>query len=187
LFQLQVRCAPEAVAVVFEKVTQPPRLSVTNSLNAIPKTVRTINLAGEALKTSLVQQIYELPYVQRVFDLYGPSEDTTYSTFALRCAGGPAIIGRPISNTEAHLLDADLQPVPAGMPEEIYLSGLGLARGYLHRPDLTADRFVPNPSTKTGQLVFTGPAILHGAYRMEISSILDDWTIRLSCEAFGSS
>jgi amino acid adenylation domain-containing protein len=125
--------------------TVPTAVAELLRLDAIPETVTTINLAGEALKPTLVQQIYELPHVQRVFDLYGPSEDTTYSTFALRCAGGPATIGRPISNTEARLLDADLQPVPEGMPGEIYLSGLGLARGYLHRPDLTADKFVPNP------------------------------------------
>src|ERR1051325_1196679 len=130
--------------------TVPSAIAELLRLNAIPKTVSTINLAGEALKTSVVQQLYELPHVQRVFDLYGPSEDTTYSTFALRCASGPAIIGRPISNTEAYLLDSDLQQVPEGMQGEIYLSGHGLARGYLHRPDLTAERFVPNPFNKDG-------------------------------------
>ena len=128
--------------------TVPSAITELLRLGAIPETVTTINLAGEALKTDLVRQIYKLPHVQRVFDLYGPSEDTTYSTFALRSAGGPANIGRPISNTEVHLLDADLHPVREGLAGEIYLSGLGLARGYLHRPDLTADRFIPNGVTE---------------------------------------
>lgn len=112
---------------------------------AIPPTVRTLNLAGEPLSTALVQQLYAVPTIERVYDLYGPSEDTTYSTYALRRADGPATIGRPVANTHVYLLDAHLQPVPLGMPGELYLSGAGLARGYLHRPDLTAERFVPNP------------------------------------------
>jgi len=143
--------------------TVPSAITELLRLNAIPETATTINLAGEALKTDLVRQVYKLPQVQRVFDLYGPSEDTTYSTFALRCADGPATIGRPISNTEVHLLDADLQPVPEGVPGEIYLSGLGLARGYLHRPDLTADRFIPNPFTqdRSTRLYKTGDIARH--------------------------
>jgi len=130
--------------------TVPTAITELLRLGAIPETVTTINLAGEALKTDLVGQIYKLPHIQRVFDLYGPSEDTTYSTFALRRAGGSATIGRPISNTQVHLLDAELQAVPEGMSGEICLSGLGLARGYLHRPDLTADRFIPNGFTQDG-------------------------------------
>ncbi|HEU4559707.1 MAG TPA: condensation domain-containing protein, partial [Longimicrobium sp.] len=80
----------------------------------------------------------------RVYDLYGPSEDTTYSTWTLRRAGGPATIGRPISNTRAYVLGAALLPLPAGVPGELYLGGRGLARGYLGRPGLTAERFVPD-------------------------------------------
>src|SRR6202007_2045864 len=79
--------------------------------------------------------------------LYGPSEDTTYSTFALTVKGAttPVAIGRPIDHTQAYILDAAMNPVPVGVAGELYIGGVGLARGYLNRPDLTAERFVPNP------------------------------------------
>jgi amino acid adenylation domain-containing protein/FkbH-like protein len=114
-------------------------------LNAIPPSVQVINLAGEPLKTALVDRLYALGTIKKVHDLYGPSETTTYSTYALREAGAPATVGRPIANTQIHLLDANRQPVPSGEIGEIYIGGAGVARGYLHRPDLTAERFVPNP------------------------------------------
>ncbi len=114
-------------------------------LDAIPPSVRTINLAGEPLAQQLVGQLYDLPFVQDVYDLYGPTEDTTYSTFTRRVPGGVATIGRPIDNTQAYVLDEFLNPTPQGVPGEVYLAGAGLARGYLNRPDLTAERFLPDP------------------------------------------
>ncbi|MEP6732477.1 MAG: amino acid adenylation domain-containing protein [bacterium] len=114
-------------------------------VNAIPSSVRTINLAGEPLAQRLVDQLYDVPTVERVYDLYGPSEDTTYSTFTLRTRGGRANIGRPIANTQVYVLDRRGVPVPVGIPGELFIAGAGLARGYLHRADLTDDRFVPNP------------------------------------------
>ena len=99
-------------------------------------------LAGEPLSTRLVDDLYGTGHVERIFDLYGPSEDTTYSTFALREPQAPATIGRPIANTRAYVVDAQLQPVPVGVVGELYLAGDGLARGYLHRDELTAERFV---------------------------------------------
>jgi amino acid adenylation domain-containing protein len=112
----------------------------------LPVSVRTVNLAGEPLPRRLVDEIYGVPAVERVLNLYGPSEDTTYSTFAVidRRPGLPPI-GRPVGGGRAFLLDARLQPVPLGVPGELYLGGAGLARGYLGRPELTAERFVPDP------------------------------------------
>ena len=138
--------------------TVPSAIAELLRARAIPETVKTINLAGEPLKTELVKQIYELSHVERVFDLYGPAEDTTYSTFTLRSAAGPETIGRPIANTQVYLLDADLHLVPQGATGEIYLAGEGLARGYLNRPDLTAERFAPNPfnSDHASRLYRTG-------------------------------
>jgi amino acid adenylation domain-containing protein len=109
---------------------------------AMPQSVETVCLCGELLTTRLVDQIYATGHVERVIDLYGPSEDTVYSTFTVREPQAPATIGRPISNTQAYVLDALREPVPIGVVGELYLAGDGLARGYLCRDTLTAERFV---------------------------------------------
>ena len=116
-------------------------------MNAIPPSVRVVNLAGEPLPNTLAQSLYALGHVQKVFNLYGPSEDTTYSTYVQVTKGAKTepTIGRPLANTQAYVLDAKLQPVPLGLPGELYLGGDGLARGYLKRPKMTAERFLPNP------------------------------------------
>jgi amino acid adenylation domain-containing protein len=129
--------------------TVPSAMAELMRLGGLPRSVRTVNLAGEPLSAKLVDQVYRGTAVQRVFDLYGPSEDTTYSTAALRSAGQPATIGGPISNTRIYILDANLQPVPMGAVGELYISGAGLARGYWRRPDLTAERFIPDPFSRS--------------------------------------
>jgi len=125
--------------------TVPSAVSELVRMNGVPPSVRVINLAGEPLSTQLVGQLYRLPSVQKVYDLYGPTEDTTYSTFTLRRPDGRATIGRPIANTQVYILDRHLQPTPRGVPGELCIGGDGLARGYLHRPELTAQRFVCPP------------------------------------------
>ncbi|WP_420130151.1 amino acid adenylation domain-containing protein, partial [Longimicrobium sp.] len=126
----------------------------------IPAGVTTVNLAGEPLRTELVDALYA-GGVGRVYDLYGPSEDTTYSTYTLRRAGAPPTIGRPISNTRAYVLDERMRPVGVGVIGELYLAGLGLARGYLGRPGLTADRFIPDPfgAVAGGRMYRTGDRV----------------------------
>ncbi|OND15239.1 AMP-binding protein [Burkholderia pseudomallei] len=94
----------------------------------LPASVRTVNLAGEPLRQSLVDALYDAG-VERVYDLYGPSEDTTYSTCALRTPRGRPSIGSPISNTQAFVLSAAGQLQPVGVPGELFLGGAGLARG----------------------------------------------------------
>jgi len=113
--------------------------------NGIPDSVKIINLAGEPLPVALVNKIYDNTKAEKVFDLYGPSEDTTYSTFTPRKKNGPYTIGKIINNSQLYLLDKNMQPVPIGIAGEIYIGGDGLARGYLYRPDLTSEKFVSNP------------------------------------------
>ncbi|SHE59542.1 non-ribosomal peptide synthase domain TIGR01720/amino acid adenylation domain-containing protein [Seinonella peptonophila] len=121
--------------------------------------IRVINLAGEPLSQTLVDQLYQFDHVEKVFNLYGPSEDTTYSTFALieRSERSSPVIGRPINQTQVHVLDRFLQPVPLGVVGECYLSGEGVARGYWRREDITTERFVTNAEGvrlyRTGDLV----------------------------------
>src|SRR5215471_1506940 len=106
----------------------------------LPPAVRSVNLAGEALRNSLVQDLYGLDHLDRVFNLYGPSEATTYATFTLcsRYTDEEPTIGLPIRNTQAYVLDPDLNQVLSGIAGELFLGGAGLARGYLNRPALTA-------------------------------------------------
>jgi amino acid adenylation domain-containing protein len=115
--------------------------------HGFPASVRTINLAGEALQRPLVDQLYAQTRARSVFNLYGPSEDTTYSTWARVPPGtseAPAI-GVPLPGETARVLDAELHPVRPGEEGELFLGGPALARGYLARPDLTAERFLPDP------------------------------------------
>jgi amino acid adenylation domain-containing protein/non-ribosomal peptide synthase protein (TIGR01720 family) len=111
---------------------------------AFPKALQAVNLAGEALSTSLVSQLYQIPQVQQVYNLYGPSEDTTYSTFALIERGNTSTpsIGRPIANSQAYILDQQQQLLPIGAIGELYLAGDGVAAGYWQQPELTAERFI---------------------------------------------
>jgi amino acid adenylation domain-containing protein len=115
-------------------------------LGALPPTLHTLVLAGEALPAAVAREVYGKTAVRRVVNAYGPTEDTTYSTWAevLRDAER-VVIGRPLGGRRAYVLDARLEPVPAGVPGELWLAGAGLARGYLDRPALTAERFVPCP------------------------------------------
>jgi amino acid adenylation domain-containing protein len=115
----------------------------------LPANVRCVNLAGERLPAELVQQIGTQHPGVRVANLYGPSETTTYSTAAMLDPDSAAAppIGRPIANTQIHVLDEQGAPTPIGVPGEVFIGGAGVARGYLDRPDLTAERFIPDPFT----------------------------------------
>jgi amino acid adenylation domain-containing protein len=128
--------------------TVPSAIADLLALGPLPRTVRTVNLAGEPLKSELVRKIYDSGGVEKVYDLYGPSETTTYSSFTLRQHQGRATIGRPIANTKIYLLDEAMQPVPIGVAGEIFIGGAGVARGYLNRPELTREKFIANPFSK---------------------------------------
>lgn len=144
LFHLPALPAANEVTLVN---SVPSVLSEFFKVAELPPSVITVNLAGEPLPYKLAQQVYQRAHIQKLYNLYGPSEDTTYSTWALvekEDTKGPAI-GRPIANSQLYLLDSFMQPVPIGVAGEVYLGGEGVAQGYLHRPGLTAEKFLPDP------------------------------------------
>ncbi len=116
----------------------------------LPASVRTVNLGGEPIPGALAAAVHRAGGGRRLLNLYGPSEDTTFSTLAEIPPGAASVgIGRPIAATRLYLLAAggggvpgDL--VPLGAVGEIHLGGAGVARGYLGRPELTAERFLPD-------------------------------------------
>lgn len=118
-------------------------------LNAgeIPKSVRTINLGGEKVSAAICQAIRALGHVEKLYNFYGPTEDTVYSIFCnVLDERGPGMpIGRPIDGTAAYVLDEQLRLAPVGTVGEIVLEGMGVARGYYNNPGLTAEKFMPNP------------------------------------------
>ena len=132
--------------------TVPSTMAELLRLDGLPRSVRAVHLAGDALPAGLVRRLYGSTAVERVVNLYGPSETTTYSSAAVLDRreweqDPPEVppIGRPVGNTRILVLDPELRCVPVGEPGEICIGGAGVARGYLNRPELTAERFVAHP------------------------------------------
>lgn len=143
--------------------TVPSAIRMLIDHRRVPGGVRVVNLAGEPLPQRTVNDLLEQRLCDRVYNLYGPSEDTTYSTCALfdRPITEAPSIGRAIAGSRAYVLDAHGRLVPFGAKGELNLAGDGVARGYLGNPELTARKFVRNPFVagrnermyKTGDLV----------------------------------
>jgi len=110
---------------------------------------------GEALPGDLAAAL--LPRCAELWNMYGPTETTIWSTIHhVTSVDGPIPIGRPIANTQVFILDGHRQLVPTGIVGELYIGGAGLARGYLARPELTAERFVESPFEPNARLYRTG-------------------------------
>ncbi|KNE75166.1 non-ribosomal peptide synthetase (plasmid) [Candidatus Burkholderia crenata] len=119
----------------------------------------TVVFAGEALPPELVEAVRRRWPGCRVANIYGPTETTVYAigTWLKEAEGSRApMIGRPLDNTRAYVLDEGLRPVPVGVAGELYIGGTGLARGYLNRAGLTAERFVANPYGEGERLYRSG-------------------------------
>ncbi|MBB1242297.1 amino acid adenylation domain-containing protein [Streptomyces durbertensis] len=123
-----------------------------------PVAADTVVLAGEALPARLVADVRAALPGARVVNAYGPTEATVYATAWFHEPDDPAEesppIGRPVTNGRTYVLDASLQPVMVGATGELYLAGRGVARGYLGRPALTADRFVADPFGAPGERMY---------------------------------
>jgi amino acid adenylation domain-containing protein len=119
--------------------------------------------SGEALSVKLVQTFRELMPFAKLINLYGSSEvsanATYYDTGLLPEQAYSVPIGRPIDNTQVYVLNRDFQPTPIGVIGELYLGGDGLAKGYLHRPELTKERFIDNPFIPGNKLYKTGDLV----------------------------
>ncbi|HST59480.1 MAG TPA: amino acid adenylation domain-containing protein, partial [Longimicrobium sp.] len=127
------------------------------------RSLRRLFSGGEALPAELAERAARA-FGAQVVNLYGPTEtciDATSHVFVAGAAGGQVPIGRPVANTRAYVLDAGLAPVPAGIPGELYIGGAQVTRGYLGRPGLTAERFVPDPfaSVAGARLYRTGDRV----------------------------
>ncbi|HKX27100.1 MAG TPA: amino acid adenylation domain-containing protein [Blastocatellia bacterium] len=124
-------------------MTLPPTALAVLEPEELPH-VQTVIAAGEACSAELVERWAR---GRRFFNAYGPTESTVCASMERCEAGGNGrpTIGRPIANTQLYILDHHLMPAPMRVPSDLYISGVGLARGYLGRPELTAERFIPNP------------------------------------------
>lgn len=114
-------------------------------------TLRMVFCSGEALTVTLQENFFERLNADLI-NLYGPTEaaiDVTYWNCKPNCKFSNVPIGRPVANTQIYILDNDFQPVPVGVSGELYIGGVQLARGYLNRSDLTAERFIDNPFKDT--------------------------------------
>ena len=140
-------------------VTLPPSVLAVLPTEELPE-LETVISAGEACSAELVARWAP---GRDFFNAYGPTETTVCASMCLCDENDPhnPPIGRPIANTQLYILDQNLQPVPVGVPGELHVGGVSLGRGYLNRPELTTDKFIPNPFSnepearlyKTGDLV----------------------------------
>jgi amino acid adenylation domain-containing protein/non-ribosomal peptide synthase protein (TIGR01720 family) len=165
---------PREVAQAGELLAERLRLLRPTVMQATPATWRLLLEAGwqgdpalkvlcggEAWPGDLAARL--LAGTRELWNVYGPTEATIWSMLHRVEPGRRVSLGRPLANTQVYLLSPRLRPVPAGVPGELHIGGLGLARGYRGRPDLTAERFIPDPfaATPGGRLYKTGDLARH--------------------------
>ena len=138
--------------------------SVARALSDDPGTLEamggldTLMLGGEALPADLAERLGGVIRGE-ILNMYGPTETTVWSTTAPVVRGMPPTIGRPIANTTVYVLDERGAPAPSAGAGELYIGGLGVVRGYLDRPELTRERFLPDPFVPGGRMYRTGDIV----------------------------
>jgi amino acid adenylation domain-containing protein/thioester reductase-like protein len=149
-----LQATPTAWQALLAHATLPPGLRILTG--------------GEALPAALAERMQAVG--AEVLNLYGPTETTVWSTVCHLTGrpAGPPPIGTPIRNTAVHVLDERLRPVPPGVLGELYIGGAGVAVGYHNQPSLTAQRFLPDPSTSDGRMYRTGDLV-----RLRPDGVLD--------------
>jgi natural product biosynthesis luciferase-like monooxygenase protein len=121
--------------------------------------VRHLFIGGEALHASLLREIRKVSTAS-IENMYGPTETTIWSSTQPANDGDKVVpLGKPIANTQLYVLDAHRRPVPPGVPGELYIGGEGVTRGYLNRPDLTLERFLPDPFVSGNRMYRTGDLV----------------------------
>ncbi|WP_150275297.1 non-ribosomal peptide synthetase [Paenibacillus tepidiphilus] len=135
------------------------QVAARRNMNTWQETLKYVFAAGEALKPHVAKRFYEALPCVRLENIYGPTEITIYATaYSVPDSAELAVvpIGRPIANMKACILDSGQRLCPPGVPGELCLSGAGLAKGYLNRPELTAERFVAHPFHEHERMYRTG-------------------------------
>ncbi len=171
--------------------TVPSAIAKLIEQGRLPDGVVTVNLAGEALKEELVRELWQAGNLNRINNLYGPTETTTYSTWTTVETQKKVTIGRGIGNTRLYVLDQEMELASFGVVGELYIAGAGVGYGYWRRASLTAERFLPDPYSETagdrmyrtgdlvrwnntGQLEYLGRAdqqVKVRGYRIELGEI----------------
>jgi|GEM_PF-3338886 len=153
---LRLRRAIEAAPVTLLQATPATwKMLLAADLPPSPR-IRAL-CGGEAWDGELARAL--LPRVGELWNMYGPTETTIWSSIMKIEPDGPVRLGEPIGNTRFYVLDENLRPVPRGEIGELYIGGDGLAKGYLHRPDLTDERFIPHPEHPHETIYRTGDLV----------------------------
>jgi amino acid adenylation domain-containing protein len=162
VFPRAVVLAPQSFATMLEQAGITMLFMTAALFNQIARCVpdafrrcRTVLVGGEAVEPHWVRAVLDAAPPARLLNGYGPTEATTFATWhevrAVPLDAKTIPIGRPVANTEVYILDSEGEPVPVGLPGELYIGGPGLAVGYLNQAELTAERFVPHLFAKDAQ------------------------------------
>ena len=140
-----IQMTPSRMQIFLDNIEEMPNLGQ----------LKYVTLAGEALPLKLRDELLKLG-VKKVYNGYGPSETTVFSTFTDVTNKKEINIGVPLANTQIYILDQNLKAVPIGVAGEMYIAGDGVGKGYLNREDLTAERYIKNPFVENSVMYKTG-------------------------------